>query len=80
MKEKDKYSLTVHGSQMHLLTQHATTTAVFKSSYCAKCVITFDNKQDLIKTKEYLNNAAHAAATKNIYQSQVITDGNRFTA
>ena len=49
LKIRDKYFLTVSGSQMHLLlTQHATTTAVFKSSYCAKCVITFDNKQDLI--------------------------------
>jgi|TARA_R110002073_G_scaffold157749_1_gene313173 hypothetical protein len=52
VKEKDKYSLTVHGSQMHLLTQHATTTAVFKSSYCAKCVFVFDNKQDFIKAKK----------------------------
>ena len=52
MKEKDKYSLTVHGSQMHLLTQHATTTAVFKSSYCAKCGFVFDNKQDFIKAKK----------------------------
>ena len=52
--KEDKYFLTVSGSQMHLLlTQHATTTAVFKSSYCAKCVITFDNEQDLIKTKKY---------------------------
>tara|TARA_R100000908_G_C3703275_1_gene112866 strand:+ start:40 stop:225 length:186 start_codon:yes stop_codon:yes gene_type:complete len=49
----DKYSLTVRGSQMHLLTQHTTTTAVFKSSYCTTCVITFDNEQDLIKAKEY---------------------------
>ena len=52
--KRDKYFLTVRGSQMHLLTQHTTTTAVFKSSYCAKCVITFDNEQDLIKTKEIL--------------------------
>ena len=65
LKIRDKYFLTVSGSQMHLLlTQHATTTAVFKSSYCAKCVITFDNKQDLIKTKKYLNSAASPAAQK----------------
>jgi len=65
LKIRNKYFLTVSGSQMHLLlTQHATTTAVFKSSYCAKCVITFDNKQDLIKTKKYLNSAAHPAANK----------------
>ena len=54
MKEKDKYSLTVRGSQMHLLTQHTTTTAVFKSSYCTKCVFVFDNEQDLIKAKNLL--------------------------
>tara|TARA_R100000008_G_scaffold38955_1_gene22284 strand:+ start:373 stop:543 length:171 start_codon:yes stop_codon:yes gene_type:complete len=52
--KKDKYSLTVRGSQMHLLTQHTTTTAVFKSSYCDKCVFVFDNEQDLIKAKNLL--------------------------
>ena len=51
---KDKYSLTVRDSQMHLLTGYPTTTAVFKSSYCTKCVFVFDNEQDLIKAKSLL--------------------------
>ncbi len=51
--KRDKYSLTVRGSDMHLFTQNTITTAVFKSSCCRTNIFVFDNEQDLIKAKEY---------------------------
>ena len=41
-----KYSLSVRGSDMHLLTQNTITTAVFKSSYCKTNTIIFDNENE----------------------------------
>jgi len=48
-----KYSLSVRGSQMHLLTRNTITTAVFKSSYCKTNTIIFDNENDAIEFKNY---------------------------
>ena len=48
-----KYSITVRGSQMHLFTQHATTTAVFKSSYCTTNKFIFDDEDDANKFINY---------------------------
>ena len=48
-----KYSITVRGSQMHLFTQHATTTAVFKSSYCTTNKFIFDDEDDANKFRNY---------------------------